>query len=62
MLSPNIHIICGKCGCNHQFTYKITKEICDEEPFDDVDVIYIHCRNCGTSTSLDELSDSISKE
>lgn len=62
MLNPNIHIICGKCGCNHQFTYKINKEMQDEEPFDDIDVVYIYCKNCGISTSLDELEDVIVKE
>ena len=30
MLNPNLHIICGKCGCNHMFEYKVEIETDDE--------------------------------
>jgi len=54
MLNPNIHIICGKCGCNHMFSFEIKKEINDNTN-KEVMVVYVSCDNCGTLTSLDEL-------
>jgi len=36
------------------FNFKIVKEICDETE-KEIMIVYIYCKNCGTSTSLDEL-------
>lgn len=52
--NPRIHVICGLCGCNHMFEYKIGTEI-DDDTEKEKFVVYIHCKNCGSSTGLDEL-------
>lgn len=45
-----LHIICGNCGSNKDFTHSIEKE--DE---DGKDLVYISCKNCST---LHDLSDN----
>lgn len=52
--NPRIHVICGICGSNKMFEYKISEEIGDdtEETYNEV---YISCKNCGSLTSLSEL-------
>lgn len=37
MANSKLHIICGNCGCNDEFTYRIS--------YDDV---FIYCNNCST--------------
>lgn len=54
MLNPNIHIICGKCGCNHMFSFETKKEINDDTD-EEMIVVYISCHNCGTLSALDEI-------
>lgn len=55
--NPRIHIICGLCGCNKEFTYKITQttELDENEDFYEKKNVVLYCHNCGTITHLDEL-------
>lgn len=46
MVNARLHIICGNCGENKTFTYKIYKE--DEE-----ECVSIVCENCFTIHDLD---------
>lgn len=52
--NPDVHIICGKCGCHTMFSYNISKDI-DDETDKPILVVYLYCENCGTLTGLDEL-------
>jgi len=52
--NPPIHIICGLCGCNHEFKYHLIKEI-NDDTWENEDKVVITCENCGTLTYLDEL-------
>lgn len=59
--NPRIHIICGICGCNDEFEFKITKEL-DDDTGEKKKVVYISCRNCSSLTGLDELMDEREKD
>lgn len=52
-LNPNLHIICGKCGCNNELSFKLNLRGNDNG--DSVyPSVFVSCRNCGTLTGLDE--------
>ena len=53
-LNPNVHIICGKCGCNHMFKYHISDDV-DDDTDEPIQTVYLYCENCSTLTGLDEL-------
>ena len=42
--NPRIHMICGICGCNKEFSYRIVE-----------DDVLISCGNCASLTALDEI-------
>lgn len=52
--NPDIHIICGKCGCATMFEFKFGLEGNDNGEY-----IYpsvgIYCGNCSTITGLNEI-------
>ncbi len=52
-LNPNLHIICGKCGCNNMLEFELDLDGCDNGEYI-YPSVYISCRNCGTLTGLDE--------
>lgn len=52
--NPRIHVICGICGCNKAFEFKIQTEI-DDDTNEEKQVVYISCKNCSSLTNLDEL-------
>lgn len=52
-----IHMICGFCGCNDEFEYKVTSEEDDEDLSKDYYDVQIMCNNCSSLTSLDEMID-----
>ncbi len=56
MARAKLHVICGNCGCNDEFEYRIVKDGLDygDGTFDDA--VHIICNNC---TTLHELSDTI---
>lgn len=70
-LNPDIHIICGKCGCATMFKYYLNMDNLDEEEFEDMQNkkqiyynnegdahivnVVISCNNCGTLTYLEDL-------
>ena len=55
---PNIHIICGKCGCATEFAFKLffnAKEFAkDENKLQPA--VYLTCDNCSTLTDLSEIA------
>ena len=59
MANAKLHIICGNCGCNDEFTYSIDKGV----DFDENDKEYnyervnIYCNNCSTLHSLEDNAD-----
>lgn len=52
--NPRIHIICGICGSNKDFSFKIAKEISDDDG-SEISVVYVKCNNCSSLTDLDEI-------
>jgi hypothetical protein len=58
MANAKLHMICGNCGCNDYFDYKIKTEIDDSnnEPYQ---VVYIFCKNCSTLHDLDKNANQI---
>jgi len=54
MLNPQIHIICGRCGCNNELDYYLTIEV-NDDTYEKETKVVINCSNCGTQTYLDEL-------
>lgn len=52
MVKARLHLICGNCGSDDQFEYKINNEIDDDtnKPFQSVSII---CNNCHTIHNLD---------
>lgn len=56
MARARLHIICGNCGCNDEFVYKIDLKGRD---FGDhfKPAVYIVCNNCSTLHSLDDTVD-----
>ena len=53
-INPDIHIICGKCGCATMMNYNLSTEI-TEDGVNEYTVVYLTCNNCHTITSLNEL-------
>ena len=53
-LNPNIHIICGKCGCATMLSYHLTHDIDDDTNTPKTEVVVV-CDNCGTITYLSEI-------
>lgn len=51
--NPDVHLICGKCGCATMMHYDIELEIDDDGKY--IPIVYLHCKNCGTLTGLDEV-------
>lgn len=52
--NPDIHIICGKCGCATMFTFKFQLDGNDNGKVV-YPAVFISCQNCGTLTGLDEI-------
>jgi uncharacterized Zn finger protein len=53
MARDRMHIICGNCGCNDEFSYRIEKDEIDNGDNKNSDDVYIVCGNCSTLHSLD---------
>lgn len=53
-INPNIHIICGKCGCSTMMEYSASIEVTEDGLSDYIDVV-LTCNNCHTLTSLNEI-------
>ena len=56
MVHAKLHLICGNCGSDDQFTYEISEETdWDEHSVEyTYQTVYILCKNCGTLHSLDD--------
>ena len=58
MARARLHIICGNCGCNDMFEYKIDPKGHDfGDHFEPA--VFITCRNCST---IHDLNDTVQKE
>lgn len=54
MARARLHLICGNCGCNDEWTWvHYEKETDEGEVMQDEDVSII-CNNCGTRHSLND--------
>jgi hypothetical protein len=54
MGNPRIHIICGICGNNKMFTYRVREDI-DDDTEQPIQCVSLSCGNCHSLTDLDEL-------
>lgn len=52
MAKSRIHVICGNCGCNDMWTWKIVKNGIDLDGENFEDDVYLICGNCATIHSL----------
>lgn len=52
--NPDIHIICGKCGCATEFEFKLSIDGSSNGK-GVYPSVFISCRNCVTLTGLDEI-------
>ena len=52
-LNPDLHIICGKCGCNNMLEFKLCLDGNDKDECV-YPAVFITCGNCGTLSSLDD--------
>jgi hypothetical protein len=52
--NPDIHMICGKCGCATMLSFRFSMEGNDNGEYI-YPSISIHCDNCSTLTGLDEI-------
>lgn len=60
MAHARLHVICGNCGSNDDFTFKVSKEIDDsKEESVEITKVYIACENCST---LHDLADNAKLE
>lgn len=48
MARARIHIICGNCGCNDEWTWQIKKDGVDLDGENFEDDVYLICGNCAT--------------
>lgn len=48
MARARLHLICGNCGCNDMFSYRV------EECEDEGQLIYLTCGNCATLHNLND--------
>lgn len=53
MAHARLHIICGNCGCNTMFTYKIVTDYDDDKECD-YQRVNIYCNNCSTIHCLED--------
>lgn len=56
MVNAKLHMICGNCGCDHMFKYRVRREI-EYDDYDnevEVETVSILCENCSTLHFLDE--------
>ncbi len=51
MARARLHLICGNCGCNDEWTWEhMPKEVA----FLEVDDVYIRCNNCSALHSIND--------
>lgn len=60
MVCARLHIICGNCGCNDMFEYRIDPE---GQDFGDrfEPSVRLHCRNCATIHALEDNAKAIAQ-
>lgn len=58
MARARLHLICGNCGCNDMWSYRIDPEGADIDGAM-LPTVYLFCGNCST---LHELSDNATQE
>lgn len=53
--NPRLHIICGICGCNSEFSFVIDPLGCCDENAVEYPGVRIACGNCASLTGLEEV-------
>lgn len=53
--NPDLHIICGKCGCGTMLEFEINPKGNESTDGKEYPAVYISCNNCSTLTGLDEI-------
>jgi len=53
MARARLHIICGNCGSNDMFKYRIVTEI-DDDTNEEYQRVSITCENCSTIHCLED--------
>ena len=53
MAHAKLHMICGNCGCNDMFEFKVDKQGRDYGDYF-LEEVYIGCKNCSTSHALSD--------
>jgi hypothetical protein len=52
---PQLHIICGACGCKDELSFKIDpKGNCDYEG-NEYPAVYVYCKNCSFLVNLGDV-------
>lgn len=54
MARAKLHIICGNCGCNDEFKFRIEPKGLDMGNGEFKPEVYISCQNCSTLHSLED--------
>jgi len=54
MANAKLHVICGNCGCNNSFTFKIDFRGRNDNDGNDYAGVNIICENCSTLHSLED--------
>ncbi len=50
-----IHMICGICGNNEMFKFRIHPEAREDKDGNQFPAVFITCENCSSITGLDEV-------
>lgn len=58
MARARLHIICGNCGCNEMFKYRIVTDI-DDDTNKEYERVSIICENCSTIHYLEDNADKL---
>lgn len=57
MAHARLHLICGNCGCNDEWTWEYDPEGIDNGYGEFTPEVYLYCKNCGTLHSLSDNAD-----
>jgi hypothetical protein len=56
MANAKLYIICGNCGCNDMFKFKVHEKDHDitEKKITNDPLVFIKCKNCSTLHNLED--------
>lgn len=53
MANARLHVICGNCGCNDSFSWRIVEDLEDYGEYQE-DGVILQCNNCVTNHNLND--------